>query len=43
MHLETIRRTLDLYSAYYKDTTLLRDSNAAIKDIHMQKFVNWMI
>ena len=43
MHLETTRRSLDLYYSHYKDTILFGDSNLAIQDLDMEAFVNRMI
>ena len=37
-HLETLRKRLDLYSAQYENTILLRDFNVSVDDLYMESF-----
>ena len=37
-NLDTLKKSLDLYSAYYENTILLRDFNVSINDQHMESF-----
>ena len=37
-HADKLRKSLDLYSAYYKNTILLGDFNISIDDTHMESF-----
>ena len=37
-HLDTLRESLDLYSAHYENTILIRDFNVNIDDPHMESF-----
>ena len=38
-HLETLRKSLDLYSAHYENTILIGDFNVNIDDPHMESFL----
>ena len=37
-HLDTLRKSLDLYSAHYENTILIGDFNFSIDDTHMESF-----
>ena len=37
-HLDTLRKSLDLYSAHYENTILIGDFNVSIDDPHMESF-----
>ena len=37
-HLDTLRKSLDLYSVYYENTISLGDFNVSIADPHMEYF-----
>ena len=37
-HLDTLRKSLDLYSAHYENTILIGDFNVSINDPHMEFF-----
>ena len=37
-HLDTLRKSLDLYWAHYKNTVLIGDFNVSIDDPHMESF-----
>ena len=37
-HLDTLRRSLDLYPAHYENTILIGDFNVSIDDPHMESF-----
>ena len=37
-HLDTLRKSLDLYSAHYENNILIGDFNVTIVDPHMQSF-----
>ena len=37
-HLDTLRKSLDLYSAHYEDTISIEDFNVSIDDPHIEFF-----
>ena len=37
-HLDTLRKSLDLYSTHYENTILIGDFNVSIDDPHMESF-----
>ena len=39
-HLDTLRKSLDLYAAHYENTILIGDFNVSIDDPHIESFLN---